>query len=141
MEKKTTCDIERALAGSESLDGFLRENEEEFTERGLQELLQRLFDRRGISKAALAQESGMSEIYLHQIFAGRRSPSRGRLISLSFGLRATLEETQELLRRASLARLYARRRRDAIIIYGLTHGLGLFEVNDKLFTEGEETLF
>ena len=141
MVNKTTGDIERALAGAGSLEGFLRENEEEFTERGLQELLQRLFDRRGISKAALAQESGMSEIYLHQIFAGRRSPSRGRLISLGFGLGATLEETQELLRRASLARLYARRRRDAIIIYGLTHGLGLFEVNDRLFTEGEETLF
>lgn len=141
MVNKTTGDVERALAAAGSLDGFLSENEGEFTERGLQELLGRLFDRRGISKAALAQESGMSEIYLHQIFAGRRSPSRGRLISLSFGLRATLEETQELLRRASLARLYARRRRDAIIIYGLTHGLGLFEVNDRLFTEGEETLF
>ena len=141
MVNKTTGDIERGRAGAGSLDGFLSANEGEFTERGLQELLQRLFDRRGISKAALAQESGMSEIYLHQIFAGRRSPSRGRLISLSFGLRATLEETQELLRRASLARLYARRRRDAIIIYGLTHGLGLFEVNDRLFTEGEETLF
>ena len=141
MVNKTTGDIERELAGAGSLDGFLSENEGEFTERGLQELLGRLFDRRGISKAALAQESGMSEIYLHQIFAGRRSPSRGRLISLSFGLGATLEETQELLRRASLARLYARRRRDAIIIYGLTHGLGLFEVNDRLFTEGEETLF
>ncbi|HIT29871.1 MAG TPA: helix-turn-helix transcriptional regulator [Candidatus Scatomorpha stercoravium] len=141
MVNKTTGDVERALAAAGSLDGFLSENEGEFTERGLQELLGRLFDRRGISKAALAKESGMSEIYLHQIFAGRRSPSRGRLISLSFGLRATLEETQELLRRASLARLYARRRRDAIIIYGLTHGLGLFEVNDKLFTEGEETLF
>ena len=141
MVNKTTGDVERALAAAGSLDGFLSENEGELTERGLQELLGRLFDRRGISKAALAQESGMSEIYLHQIFAGRRSPSRGRLISLSFGLRATLEETQELLRRASLARLYARRRRDAIIIYGLTHGLGLFEVNDRLFTEGEETLF
>ena len=46
MEKKTTCDIERALAGSESLDGFLRENEEEFTDGALRELLQRLFDRR-----------------------------------------------------------------------------------------------
>ena len=141
MENKTTGDIERALAGAGSLDGCRSGNEGAFTAGGLQELLGRLFDRRGISKAALAQESGMSEIYLHQIFAGRRSPSRGRLISLSFGLGATLEETQELLRRASLARLYARRRRDAIIIYGLTHGLGLFEVNDKLFTEGEETLF
>ena len=141
MEKKTTCDIERALAGSESLDGFLRENEEEFTDGALRELLQRLFDRRGISKAALAKESGMSEIYLHQIFAGRRNPSRNRLICPCCGLGATLDETQELLKLSGLAQLYPRIKRDAIIIYGLAHGEDLFEINDRLFSEDEETLF
>ncbi len=40
----------------------------------------------------------MSEIYLHQIFAGRRNPSRNRLLCLCYGLEATVDETQELLK-------------------------------------------
>ena len=32
----------------------------------------------------------MSEIYLHQIFAGRRTPSRNRLLCLCYGLGATV---------------------------------------------------
>ena len=47
----------------------------------------------------------MSEIYLHQIFAGRRTPSRNRLLCLCYGLGATIEETQELLRLCGIAEL------------------------------------
>ena len=56
-------------------------------------------------------------------------------------VRASLEETQELLRLCGLAELYPKVRRDAIIIYGLLHGMDLFAVNDRLFSEDEETLF
>ena len=50
-------------------------------------------------------------------------------------------ETQRLLRLAGVSELYCRQRRDAIIIYGLLHGMDLFAVNDRLFSEDEETLF
>ena len=83
----------------------------------------------------------MSEVYLHQVFAGRRKPSRDRLICLCIGLGATLEETQKLLERAACARLYPRLKRDAIISYGIVHHMELPEINDELFTENEKTLF
>lgn len=51
------------------------------------------------------------------------------------------EEAQELLRNCGYAELYPKVRRDAIIIYGLLHGMDLFAVNDRLFSEDEETLF
>ncbi len=57
------------------------------------------------------------------------------------GLNASLEEAQELLRNCGYAELYPKVRRDAIIIYGLLHGMDLFAVNDRLFSEDEETLF
>ena len=141
MERKITDDLQKELMGSNSLHEFLSVNSDEFNSGGVQRLLTRLFEKRGITKSALAKQSGMSEIYVHQIFAGRRNPSRSRLICLCFGLGATLDETQELLRLAGLAPLYPRIRRDAIIIYGLVNGVGLHELNDKLFTEDEETLF
>ena len=80
-------------------------------------------------------------IYLHQIFAGRRNPSRNRLLCLCYGLGANIDEAQELLKLCGMAQLYPKLKRDAIIYYGLQHGLGLFEINDKLFDENEETLF
>lgn len=52
-----------------------------------------------------------------------------------------MEETQELLKRSGMGLLYPKDRRDAIIIYGLLHNQSLFEVNDKLFCEDEETLY
>ena len=140
MERKITDDLQKELMGSNSLNEFLSANSDEFNSGGVQRLLTRLFEKRGITKSALAKQSGMSEIYVHQIFAGRRNPSRSRLICLCFGLGATLDETQELLRLAGLTPLYPRIRRDAIIIYGLAHGEDLFEINDRLFSEDEETL-
>ena len=141
MKQKNTDDLQQELMGSLNLDSFLSVNQAHFSNESVPEILNRLFKKRNISKAALAKQSGVSEIYLHQIFAGRRNPSRSRLICLCYGLNATLEETQELLKLCGLAQLYPKIRRDAIIIYGLVHGMSLFEVNDKLFEEDEETLF
>lgn len=100
-----------------------------------------LFRKRNISKATLAKQSGMNEVYLHQVFAGRRNPSRSRLLCLCFGLQTTVEETQELLKQRGFARLYTKNRRDAIILYGILNGQDLFAVNDKLFAENEESLY
>ena len=56
-------------------------------------------------KAALAKQAGMSEVYLHQVFAGRRNPSRDRLIGLCFGLSATLEEAVALSTQFGFSRI------------------------------------
>lgn len=141
MIKKDTSELQNSMMEHTNLDRFLAENRENFQNNTVPELLLHMIEKKGISKAVLAKQAGMSEVYLHQVFAGRRNPSRSRVLCICFGLNATLEETQELLKQCSLAQLYPREKRDAIIIYGLMHGLSLFEVNDKLFEEDEETLF
>ena len=138
---KDTDNLRQELMGSADLDQFLSENKGNFNSGSVCDLLTRLFQQRALSTAALAKQSGMSEVYLHQIFAGRRTPSRSRLLCLCFGLSATLEETQELLKQCGLAQLYPKNRRDAVILYGIANGMDLFAVNDKLFAENEETLF
>ena len=140
MQDKSTDDLRQELMESPDLEQYLAENDAFFSSKDAAAMLNQLFKKCGLSKAALAKRSGMSEIYLHQIFAGRRNPSRSRLLCLCFGLGASLEETQELLRLCGAAELYPRLRRDAVIIYGLLHGLDLFAVNDRLFSADEETL-
>lgn len=141
MQKKNTDNLRQELMDSPNLTQFLNQNKEQFVNVNLSELLNEMFESKNISKAALAKQSGMSELYLHQIFAGRRNPSRNRLICLCYGFEATVEETQELLRLCNMAQLYPKLKRDAIIYYGLQHHLGLYEINDRLFDEDEETLF
>ena len=136
-----TSDLETQLSSSSSLDDFLEENEASFVDSDFVSFLCRIFDEQGLSKAALAKRSGTSDVYLHQLFSGKRKPSRNRLLCMCIGMQTTLEECQELLRRNKNATLYARSRRDAVIEYGILHKMSLYEVNDKLFEEDEETLF
>ena len=95
----------------------------------------------GLSKAELARRAWISEVYLHQVFSGRRRPSRDRLLCLCIGLGAGLEEANLLLKGMGYAPVYPRLKRDAIISHGLLHRTPLAEINDKLFSENEKTLF
>ena len=140
MNEKNTDTLQQELMSTNNLDRFLTENDASFRDVPLQDAIQRIFDEKGMSKAQLAKQSGISEVYLHQLFSGRRFPSRSRLLCLCFGLGATVDEAQSLLQQARHAPLYSRDRRDAIIIFALSHSMTLFEVNDKLFTENLDTL-
>lgn len=140
MKTKDTNDLQNELMSAPDLDRFLSENQDNFYDTNFADLLMSLFEKKGISKAALAKKAGISNVYLYQIFSGERNPSRNRILCLCFGLAASLEETQELLKHSGYAQLYAKNKRDAIIIYGLTHDMDLDDVNDRLFSEKEETL-
>ena len=118
MERKSTGQLNQELMQASSLGEYVSENRDAFSEQAVSQLLSELYEKKSISKAALARRAGMSEVYLHQVFSGRRSPSRDRLLCLCLGLEATLEETQELLRQAGFAQLYPRHKRDAVISYG-----------------------
>ena len=103
--------------------------------------LTRLYETKDLTKAELARRSGISEVYLHQVFAGRRNPSRDRLLCICVGLGITLDETQRLLKQAAYAQVYPKNKRDAIISHGIIHHTPLSAINDKLFAENERTLF
>ena len=112
MARKSTDNLRSELMDTPDLTTFLAANEDNFSSASAVARLNEMLEKKGLSKAALAKQSGMSEIYLHQIFAGRRNPSRSRMLCLCFGLSASLEETQELLRLCGLAELYPKVRRD-----------------------------
>ena len=139
--EKSTGDLQRGLMEEPDLNTYLKKNRPYFFDGQLTQLLTELYRRRHISKAALARKAGMSEVYLHQVFSGRRVPSRVRLLCLCIAMGTTLEETQQLLLRTAYAQLYPRLRRDAVISHGLVHGKTLGEINEPLMAAGERTLF
>lgn len=139
--KKNTDNLSQDLMSTPDLDQFLAQHDETFQNCSVAEYIDALFQVKSVTKSNLAKRSAMSEVYLHQVFSGRRNPSRNRLLCLCFGLSASLEETQTLLKQCGYAQLYPKNRRDAIIIYGILHNEDLFDINDKLYTENEESLF
>lgn len=141
MKSKSTNDLNEELMQESNIDAYINDNRQFFSERSISELLTELYEKKSISKAALARKAGISEVYLHQVFAGRRNPSRDRLLCICVGLGVTLEESQRLLTQASYAQLYPKIKRDAIISHGIVHHTELNEINDKLFAEGEKALF
>ncbi len=141
MEYKTTGDLSEELMSDANIDQYISDNESQFTEQSVPELLSELYAKKLVTKATLAKKAGISEVYLHQVFSGRRKPSRDRLICLCIGLGATLEETQTLLKLASYAQIYPKIKRDAIIGHGILHNTDLNDINDKLYAENEKTLF
>ena len=141
MREKTTDDLSQELMSQPNLDQYITENEAYFADTDISAFLAGIYEKCGLSKAALARRSGMSEVYLHQVFSGRRKPSRDRLLCLCIGMGAGLEDVQQLLKRVGYASLYPKLKRDAIIGHGLLHRTPLAEINDKLFSENEKTLF
>ena len=140
MVDKTTSELQQELMEQPNIKAYLHNNQSFFSKIELLELLETLLKQSRLTKAEIARRSGMSDVYLYQVLAGRRNPSRDRLLSLCVGLGATLDETQQILRQGGWAQLYPRLRRDAIIIHGLVHRHELRRINDTLFAENEKTL-
>ena len=140
MVDKTTSELQQELMEQPNIKAYLHNNQSFFSKIELLELLETLLKQSRLTKAEIARRSGMSDVYLYQVLAGRRNPSRDRLLSLCVGLGATLDETQQILRQGGWAQLYPRLRRDAIIIHGLIHRHELRRINDTLFAENEKTL-
>ena len=111
------------------IDSYIKENQPYFVDRSITELLSELYDHQNISKAELARRASMSEVYLHQLFSGRRKPSRDKLLCLCIGMELTIDETQRLLKEAAYAQLYPRIRREAIIYHGIVHHTPLDEIS------------
>ena len=141
MKESSTQDLSRELMSESNLDAYLSRNQPVFYDEDVANLLNRLYQRTDLSKAALARQAGMSEVYLHQVFSGRRKPSRDRLLCLCICMGASLEEIQQALKHATYAPLYPKHKRDAIISYGILHGTALEKINEKLAQEQEQALF
>lgn len=136
--KKTTDELLNEIKSSREIESFISRNESEFAEEKLSEYIEYIITKKGLQKSKVAARSGLNRIYAYQIFSGKRFPSRDKLIAIGFGLQLSLEEMDELLKYAGFSTLYARNKRDAIIIFALTNNKSIFAVNDMLFESGFE---
>lgn len=101
--------------------------------QSLPEYLKVLLHRKGLKRADVARMSLLDRKYTYQIFSGAKTPSRDKLLSLAFGLRLSVEETQKMLKISGNRELYVRDTRDVLILFSLREKRTIFETNEILF--------
>lgn len=134
-----TDELLKELKNASDIESFFKTYENQFINETTSTYLNKLLEIKDISISTVLKNSGTGE-YTYKIFRGDRTASRDILICISFGMNLSLEETQLLLRISKFAILDSRNKRDSVIIYGLTHNLTVFQVDDILDENNITTL-
>ncbi len=102
--------------------------------------LNRLLAEKNMTIADVNKEAQLDRKYIYQIFDGRKNASRDKLIAIAYGLHLSADETQTLLKISGNEPLYAKERRDTIILWALKHGKNMRETNELLYEHDCKTL-
>lgn len=80
--------------------------------------------------------ANLDKSYGHQLFSGKRNPSRDTVLQMAFAIGADLSQAQEMLKIARKSILYPRVKRDAVIIYCLHNSISLTDTEIILYDLG-----
>lgn len=115
---RTTRELFTSIRKMSSPSELLGDN---FEEVDFPTYLKDAIKERNVKPRELIIKLNIEKSYFYQILKGRRAPGRDFLIKLSFLLELNLDETQRLLKIANRQPLYPRNRKDAAVIYAITH--------------------
>ena len=135
----STDELTNGILRTRDFKRYLNNHADSLQEQTLQDHLERLLQKKGMKRADVIQRANLDRAFGYQIFDGRKSPSRDKVIQLAFGFGLNYKETRELLRVARKTALYARIKREAILIYAIGHNLSVMETQYMLM-EAELTL-
>jgi len=137
---KTTDELKHEIKEAVSIDAYLTRNEAHLLRRSVAEHLMALLAEKGITRADAVRGSLLDRAYVYQIFSGEKTPSRDKLIALAFGLGLTDEETQRMLKLSGNRELYAKDKRDALILFALQRRYSILETNEMLYEHEQSIL-
>ena len=138
MEEPLTEDMLAELLDAPDPRAFIKRRE--VGERSLAEYLDALLLEKGLRRSVVVREAGINETFGYQIFTGARRASRDNLLKLAFATGCSLRETNRLLQAGGANELYCKNRRDAIVIFAISHGYALQKTEEELYRFGEATI-
>ena len=140
-DKKTIelLDILNQAENSEGLKKFLNETAN-YKSLNFTDYFNELLSKKGINKSDMVSRSGIERTYLYHILSGGRLPGRDNALRLCIGAGLNLEETMRCLELLSVGILYAKNKRDSIIIYSINRSFSVDEANSLLYEHDEQPL-
>ena len=125
MSKLTSTDT------PESLDKYLNEIRDKYPSEFCS-YIKAILIQKGMSIADMQKKSGIDRTYIYQIMDGSKRPGRDKIIAIAFASGMSLPECQRALEIAQEGILYAKSRRDSVIIYAINKKMSLMELNSIL---------
>ena len=137
-----TNDLLKRLQNSKDLDELSNYicNIDGSSSDSLSEHLKQLMKEKNINASELIKRSRIERTYCYQILNGRKKPGRDKIIAIALALGLSVDETQRVLRIAKEGDLYAKDKRDCILIFALNHKYNLLDTNQLLTHYDEEEL-
>lgn len=133
MEQKVTEELLNEIKDIQKLEDYLNNNKNEMITEQLHDYMAGLLKDRAMKIIDVVKRSNLNRVYVYQIFAGKKLPSRDKVIALGFGFNLDLSCMQRYLRQAGHRELYVRDKRDAIIIFSLNKGMDIYQTNELLY--------
>lgn len=133
MEREiSTGDLLKSLYKAGDIEEYFNDHMGVPERPSFSEYVKDLCKSRGEIPEHVIKRSGIDRTYGHQIFNHTRKPSRDKVIQLAIAFGLNVEETQKMLRVADKSELYPRVKRDAMLLYCITHEMGYEETQKAL---------
>jgi len=136
MKTLATNQLLSRLLSTRHFEHFIGRYEELMNIQTLPEYLKELCETREVLPAHVIKKAGIERMYGHQLFNGKRKPTREKTLLLAFGFGLDYNETKVLLEKARKPALHPKIKRDAFIIFALERHFSLNEVQDALYDMG-----
>jgi transcriptional regulator with XRE-family HTH domain len=119
----------------EDLDLYLEQIRDKYP-KDLSSYVKTILSEKSMSTADMQKKSGIDRTYIYQIMDGSKNPGRDKIIAIAIACEMTLAECQRALEIAQEGILYAKSRRDSLIIYAINKKLTIMELNALLEEHG-----
>ena len=144
MEELETKKLEDVLRHSKSTQAFQAAMEKHKDNiypdgAGIAYLNQYIEDRQ-LKKSDIIKKSNIAKGYGYELLNGEKKPSRDKLILLCLAVGMELEHLNRTLSRSQYSPLYAKNKRDAVLLFAIEKRLDCLETNALLFEFNEKCL-
>ena len=143
MDEKNTRELEDVLKKTkhtDALETYLDRLPDEAPHTAFRDYFQSLDAVKKTDASDIIAKSGIERTYYYQLMNGTRNPGRDKILVLSIAASLSLKEIQRGLAIAGQGGLYAKNRRDAIIIFCIERKLSNTDTNELLEQFGETLL-
>lgn len=136
----STDRLHEQIKRANSFSEFWERHKKQIVHQPLSEYLCELLDEKGLKRSDVVVRTGLDKAYVYQIFAGKKHPSRNKLITMAFGMKFNEEETQRMLQLSGYRELWPKDERDALLLFAIQRGMSLEEVHTELERYGFDPL-
>lgn len=129
-----TGDLMNKLTSTDNpgeLDRYLEEIRDKYP-KDFSSYIRTVLAEKGMSIADMQKASCIDRTYIYQIMDGSKHPGRDKIIAMAIACNMTLPECQRALEIAQEGILYAKSRRDSLIIYAINNQLDVMNLNALL---------